>query len=472
MSDNTLPHSVICNNLTNNYLHTKNNPFPHSLFLKILFRYLSKTRALTTLFLFFISSVFLSAQSAYRIYQTQTYQQQLETEHPDIIEQQHQIEQQIYDFKRIGHIESVTIPIVFHIVHHPLEDLVSIDQVVSQLVALNRDFALLESGIHHPADSLEGFAERVPSVMDITFCLASVNPMGLETTAINYIPSTIQSWSDFNNIKSTLSSGADAWDTDRYLNIWVANLGEKNAGYAQMPGGPNNTDGIVIDYRYFGLLGTAQAPFNEGKTLTHLVGNYLGLFDLWNEQDPCKDDKVFDTPTHNAPNFGKIPSYKHVSTCSGYPVEMTMNFMDSADDSEMYMFTKGQKRRIHAAFAENGSRAALVRSEIACLPIENLVLVEDRNEDQEDPNINLEKVSLFPNPAQKQINITVNDLPTSEMRLSIRNIAGATVYNKKQSLTGDTFASTIDCSDWVAGVYFVTINAGEYSSTHRLIIMN
>jgi hypothetical protein len=119
-----------------------------------------------------------------------------------------------------------------------------------------------------------------------------------------------------------------------------------------MPGGPSATDGIVLDYRFLGSLGTVKAPYDQGKTLTHLVGNYLGLNDLWGNGH-CADDLVDDTPPHNAPNFG-CPGYRHISTCDDNPVEMTMNFMDNTDDACMYMFTAGQVRRMRAALGESG----------------------------------------------------------------------------------------------------------------------
>jgi hypothetical protein len=39
-----------------------------------------------------------------------------------------------------------------------------------------------------------------------------------------------------------------------------------------------------------------------------------------------------------------VPAYPHYSTCTGTPVEMTMNYMDYTDDRGMYMFTDGQKQ--------------------------------------------------------------------------------------------------------------------------------
>jgi hypothetical protein len=38
------------------------------------------------------------------------------------------------------------------------------------------------------------------------------------------------------------------------------------------------------------------------------------------------------------------------STCSGNPVEMTMNYMDYTDDRGMFMFSNGQKSRMGLFF--------------------------------------------------------------------------------------------------------------------------
>ena len=49
------------------------------------------------------------------------------------------------------------------------------------------------------------------------------------------------------------------------------------SGYAQFPGGPSATDGVVINFQAFGTKGTAKSPFNLGRTATHEVGHYLNL---------------------------------------------------------------------------------------------------------------------------------------------------------------------------------------------------
>jgi hypothetical protein len=147
------------------------------------------------------------------------------------------------------------------------------------------------------------------------------------------------------------------------LNMWVVNKmtsqGQTILGYAQFPGGSAATDGVVIGYNFFGRNGVLSAPFNKGRTATHEVGHWMNLRHIWGDAT-CGNDFVGDTPVHNTYNFG-CPAAGHKSTCSGTPVEMTMNYMDYTDDACMYMFSNGQKTRSLAIFAAGGSRAAFAQ---------------------------------------------------------------------------------------------------------------
>ena len=62
------------------------------------------------------------------------------------------------------------------------------------------------------------------------------------------------------------TGGADPWPADRYLNLWVCNLAGGLLGYAQFPGGPARTDGVVITYTAFGTRGTAAAPLVDERS--------------------------------------------------------------------------------------------------------------------------------------------------------------------------------------------------------------
>jgi len=113
----------------------------------------------------------------------------------------------------------------------------------------------------------------------------------------------------------------------------------------------------VNGYQYFGTNGTATAPFNLGRTMTHEVGHYLNLRHIWGDGNCNADDFVADTPGSDAPNYGCASN--HVS-CSS--LDMVQNYMDYSDDGCMNLFTNGQKNRMRAIFDTGGARASLLNS--------------------------------------------------------------------------------------------------------------
>jgi hypothetical protein len=137
----------------------------------------------------------------------------------------------------------------------------------------------------------------------------------------------------------------------------VCSLGNGLLGYAQFPGGPAATDGVVILNTAFGTIGTATAPFDLGRTATHEVGHWLNLNHIWGDTNDCSGtDRVEDTPNALLPNFGK-PAFPHV-TCNNGPIgDMFVNYMDYVDDDTMTMFTPGQVARMHATLSGHRSTA-------------------------------------------------------------------------------------------------------------------
>ena len=154
-------------------------------------------------------------------------------------------------------------------------------------------------------------------------------------------------------VMSSSSGGADPWDQDSYLNIWVCDLGSGLLGYASPPSSwPNPNDGVVIGYRYFGNTGTAQPPYHKGRTATHEIGHWLNLEHVWGAWGSCGNDQVSDTPVQEMENYS-CPSFPSTSICSGQSNtpngDMFMNYMDYTNDACMNLFTEGQKSRMIAA---------------------------------------------------------------------------------------------------------------------------
>lgn len=284
---------------------------------------------------------------------------------PELVHQMEAVEEHTRQFEQNNNGERVvvTIPVVFHVVYRNSTQNISDAQIASQLTVLNNDFRKLNAD----ASLIPSAFSSVAADMEFNFCMAQRTPTGAATNGINRVASTRTSAFGTNDaVKSASTGGTPGWDPNRYLNIWVCEIGGGILGYATFPGTASaTTDGVVIDFNYLGTTGTATAPFNKGRTATHEVGHWLNLRHIWGDAN-CGSDLVNDTPTHNTANYG-CPTYPHYSTCTGAPIEMTMNYMDYTDDACMYMFSAGQKTRAQALFATGGLRAGLLTSD-GCTP--------------------------------------------------------------------------------------------------------
>lgn len=248
------------------------------------------------------------------------------------------------------------IPVVVHVVYSDGVGNISDAQIQSQVDVLNLDYRA-----NNPDRS------KAPSVWSslvadarIQFALAQTDPAGNQTGGITRTATTRQSFGTDDAVKSKATGGDDPWPSDRYLNLWVCQLGGGLLGYAQFPGGPPATDGVVILHSAFGTNGTAKAPFNLGRTATHEIGHWLNLFHIWGDRLDCKGtDDVDDTPPAQAPNYGK-PAFPHVSCNNGPNGDMFMDYMDYVDDDSMFMFTPGQVARMAAAL--DGPRSGIGRT--------------------------------------------------------------------------------------------------------------
>ncbi|MFF0345973.1 M43 family zinc metalloprotease [Kribbella sp. NPDC004875] len=237
------------------------------------------------------------------------------------------------------------IPCVVHVVWNTNAQNISQAQIDSQIDVLNRDYRAA-----NPDTSI------VPSVFSgliedsrIEFFLATTDPNGQPTTGVTRTQTTSTSFSTDDKVKSSATGGIDPWPTDRYLNIWVCQLGGGLLGYAQFPGGPANTDGVVILHSGFGTNGTATAPFDLGRTTTHEVGHFLNLFHIWGDDGSgCSgSDECADTPNAAGPNFG-VPTFPHVTCSNGPNGDLFYDYMDYTDDRGMVMFTHDQVARMQA----------------------------------------------------------------------------------------------------------------------------
>jgi hypothetical protein len=246
------------------------------------------------------------------------------------------------------------IPVVVHVVWNTAAQNISDAQIASQIDVLNRDFRRTNPDVSSTP------AAFLPLTADarVEFFLANVDPNGAPTNGITRRQTTVTSFGSNDAVKSQATGGENAWPADRYLNLWVCQLGGGLLGYAQFPGGAPATDGVVILHSAFGTVGTAAPPFHLGRTATHEIGHWLNLNHIWGDDGTgCSGtDNVADTPNQAGPNTG-TPTFPHVSCSNGPNGDMFMNYMDYVDDPAMFMFSAGQVARMQACL--DGPRSSI-----------------------------------------------------------------------------------------------------------------
>ena len=324
------------------------------------------------------------------------YMQQLSIQQPGAYKQILELEKQLavrkVSTQRTSTLPDaiINIPVVVHVIHNNSSGAmggnnntnISDAQVQSQIVVLNNDYQRLN------ADAIQTPVAYQPLAANckITFCLANTDPFGNTTSGITR---TYSSKANYTISDEVALKSLAYWPSDKYLNIWVCDLrgtpsSQLLLGYAQKPGAPiaglspddgaAETDGVVINYKAFGTVGTLLPKFNLGRTTTHEVGHWLGLSHPWGdtESGDCNNtDYCDDTPAcaNSFESASPLCSPNAPITCT--EARMIQDYMDYSDDACMNLFTADQKDRMRSAMELSPRRVALFNS-LGCCVIPNL----------------------------------------------------------------------------------------------------
>ncbi len=368
-----------------------------------------------------------------------------------------------------------TIPVVVHIVYQNEAQNLPDSLIDAVLEVLNEDYrrANADTALLRPE-----FADVVGDP-GIAFELAAVERVATEVTfELDLLGNSLP-----DNVKRTAEGGSDAWDPERYLNIWVCNIeGGSLLGYAYPPADLSNwpegasapepeLDGVVIHQEVFrrtgthtssGLLGLGEVTVPiRGRTITHEVGHYLGLRHIWGDgllsilgfPDCDADDGVADTPNQGVNS--QFACDAEQNTCgegeAGDLPDMFENFMDYAAEDCLNSFTK-QQIAIMRGVLEN-ERSGLVVQTAA---------VANRTE-------LTEAMQLSPNPAGTWARLTTT-LPTAtRYDLTLIDALGRPV--RQRSRHGAAEVVDLDLAPLAAGIYYVRLRteAGQVG-LRRLVI--
>src|SRR6185436_3040932 len=202
------------------------------------------------LFVFALLSVALAgAQDFDRCYTTEMYRERVKN-HPGILAVQRQLEL----VTRHPSVEALSgmqrtqgtvriIPVVFHILHNYGPENISDAQVLDEVRILNEDFRMRNPD----TVAIVPAFKHIAADCEIEFRLATIDPNGNCTNGIDRIvtPKTYD---------ATDASKLNPWPNENYFNIWtVASFpGGGLIAYAQFPGGPASTDGVISLSNYIG----------------------------------------------------------------------------------------------------------------------------------------------------------------------------------------------------------------------------
>jgi hypothetical protein len=347
------------------------------------------------------------------------------------------------------------IPVVVHILEYG-NSTITDARVHSQIAALNRDFRKRNADTSKIPDRFKNFAADI----EIEFALATADPKGRATTGIIRKKTSVKLWELDDKIKFSASGGSNAWDPTSYLNIWVGPM-YRVLGYSSEPGGPLETDGVVINPSAFGTTGAA-APFNLGRTATHEVGHWLGLIHMWGDAY-CGDDLVSDTPPQSIYTVG-CPSGMRFSCNNGPNGTMYMNYMDFADDACMQLFTHGQKERMRSLFADGGVRAPLLSSKGLNAPWSN-----EPPDPEEEPVIEPAPIvpaaaKVYPNPVFNELVLKTDPIWIGS-QLQLLNMTGVVI----QRILINSTEQKLLLGTLPKGVYFLKGQNGEYVINEKIV---
>ncbi|GIV32707.1 MAG: hypothetical protein KatS3mg031_0242 [Chitinophagales bacterium] len=398
------------------------------------------------------------------------------------------------------------IPVVVHVVYHDSSENIEDSLIYNQIEVLNQDYR------RKNPDSANTRSIFKPLAADagIEFYLATRDPQGNPTTGINRIYTQREYFSGLGDIFSGSSIGADevksdstggvnAWDTERYLNIWVCNLEDPAnpfalvLGVAYPPDGaphwpmdtmqPNsNLHGVVIHYKVFGranprATGQIFSLADRGRTATHEIGHYLGLRHIWGDgplsiliPDCSVDDGLDDTPNSGMNSqtaaFTAQGCNINTNTCqdpqNDLP-DMWENYMDYSKESCQNLFTHQQvalmremlklARPLLPDYVVNGVNIGnpydtLHTAAFTAMPSKSFLLNIYPN-----PVANLLYYSIFPNSRSERFFITI----VNSLGQHVKQLEGSP-------------GGWVDVADLAPGVYSFSAVAGDATQTKPFII--
>jgi hypothetical protein len=243
-----------------------------------------------------------------------------------------------------------------------------------------------------------------------------------------------------------------AIDPEHHINIYTARF--PALGWSTFPWGIPEDDahhGIVIHYQ--SLPGGSTEHFNLGRTATHEIGHYLGLFHTFFSGCSMPNDYVADTPAQNSQTTG-CPA-EGFDSCALPGPDPIHNYLDYSWDECYAQFTAGQDARMDSMTAAN--RPHLIVAPLA---------VAERSRDR------LGTLRpVMPNPASSRARIAFRLNAEARAMLRVHDLAGRVVARLVDGvLPAGDYVRVFEPPAGGSGVYFADLTVGYETMSRRVVV--
>ncbi|TMQ68851.1 MAG: zinc metalloprotease [Candidatus Eisenbacteria bacterium] len=244
-----------------------------------------------------------------------------------------------------------------------------------------------------------------------------------------------------------------AVDPLHHVNVYTARISA--LGWSSFPWDIAEDDvhqGIVIHYG--SVPGGAITNFNLGRTLTHEMGHYFGLFHVFFTGCLEPNDYVSDTPAEAQATTGCPPD--STDTCSSMPgVDPIHNYLDYSYDACYSQFTAGQDARMDGMLQT-------YRPHFLAAP-----LAVDSPRASRDASL----WPVIPTPSTRSAKLVFALRREGKVTLRVHDLAGRVVATLVDGiLPAGHYTQVFAPSGGASGVYFAVLTAEGEHVAQRLVL--